>query len=68
MTADAGQDDNPPGVLLFSYDRAIAPMMWVVFGLICIEAGVTHFVDALWNGPVAIFLSVLSLASVAWLV
>ncbi len=68
MAADAGQDASPPGVLLFSYHRAIAPMMWVLFGLICIEAAVTHFLIALWNVPIAIFLSVISLATAAWLI
>lgn len=68
MTDGAGPDDDPPGVIRFSYYRAIAPMMWVLLGLVCIEAAVTHFLIALWSGSIALLLSVFSLATLLWLI
>lgn len=50
------------------YHRAIAPMMWVFVGLAGIELVVVHFLLALWNWRVALAVSLLSLAGVAWLV
>lgn len=43
-------------------------MMWVLFALVCIEAGVTHFLIALWNVAVAIVLSIFSLSLAVWMI
>jgi hypothetical protein len=67
MRKGAGRTEYPPGAALFSYHRAVAPMMWVLFGLICIEATVTHVLIALWRPPVALFLSAFSLVLALWL-
>ena len=52
----------------FSYHRAIAPMMWVLVVLASCELVVVHFLVSLWNRPVALVLSALSLATLVWLV
>ena len=64
---DAGRDAVSPGVRFFSYHRAVAPMMWVLLGLVGIEAAVTHGLVALWNGRVALILSGISLGVAIWL-
>ena len=52
----------------FSYHRAIAPMMWVLVVLASCELVVVHFLVSLWNRPVALVLSAMSLATLVWLV
>lgn len=66
--ANAGRSEGSPGVLIFTYHHAVAPMMWVLFGLVCIEAIVTHALIAMWNVHVALALSLLSGATAAWVV
>lgn len=56
------------GPMRFSCHRGIAPMMWVLFALILIEATVVHGLIALWSGRVALLLSAFSLASLIWVV
>lgn len=68
MMDEAGRDDDPPGVSRFFYHRAIAPMMWVLLGLVCIEAFITHFLIALWSARIALILSSFSLATLIWLI
>jgi hypothetical protein len=65
---NAGRDEVSPGVRLFPYHRAVAPMMWVLLCLVGIEAAVTHGLIALWNGRVALVLSAISLGIAMWLV
>lgn len=52
----------------FAYHRAVAPMMWVLVAIGCVEFVVVHFLIAMWHPGVAIMLSIVSLASIAWLV
>jgi len=52
----------------FAYHRSLAPMMWVLAGLILIEGAVLHLLVALWSPPVALLLSLLSLLALIWLV
>lgn len=54
--------------LAFSYHRAVAPMMWVLVALSGMEILVVHGLVALWQPWVALVLSVVTLAGVAWLV
>ena len=52
----------------FSYHRAIAPMLWILVGVGCVELLVTHGLLALWSWRVAAVTSVVTLASLVWLV
>lgn len=52
----------------FQYHRGIAPMMWVLIGLSGIELLVVHFLLAFWNRWVALAASVLTIATIVWLV
>lgn len=52
----------------FSSKRSIAPMLWVLVALCSIELAVVHLLVALWSRPAAIMLSIVSLATIAWLV
>lgn len=52
----------------FSYHRSIAPMMWILVGVGCVELLVVHGLLALWSWRVAAAASIVSLASLAWLV
>lgn len=52
----------------FTYHRAVAPMMWVLVALSAIEILVVHGLIALWQPWVALVLSAVTLAGVAWLV
>lgn len=52
----------------FSSRRGIAPMLWVLVTLCSIELAVVHLLVALWWRPAAIALSVVSLATIVWLV
>ncbi|MCI4589203.1 hypothetical protein MOK15_03685 [Sphingobium sp. BYY-5] len=54
--------------MYFSYHHATAPMMWVLFGLMGIEAAVLHFCVALWKPWLALLLSLFSLSAMAWLI
>jgi len=54
-------------VLQFHYHRAVAPMLWVLMGLSGLELLVMHFLLALWNGWVALAVSLLTLAGMVWL-
>jgi hypothetical protein len=58
---------EPP--LAFSYAGGIAPMLWVLASLGLLELGVGHLLIALlWSPVAALVLSLVSLASVVWLV
>ena len=52
----------------FAYHRAVAPMMWVFVCVASVELVVVHLLVAMWRPGVALLLSALTLASVAWLV
>lgn len=53
----------------FSYHRAVAPMMWVFVALASVELVVSHLLVGLFLGWIAaLVLSVLTLASIVWLV
>ena len=52
----------------FAYHRAVAPMMWVLVAIGGVEFVVVHFLIAMWRPAVAIVLSLVSLASIAWLI
>jgi len=54
--------------IAFSYHRALAPMLWVMIGLGTIELLLGHFLIALWNSTVALILSLLTIATLIWLV
>jgi len=57
-----------PDVEQFAYHRSLAPMMWVLFGLALVETAVVHLLIALWSPAVALGVSLLTLAAMAWLV
>ena len=63
----AGQGDGPAGAA-FSYHRAVAPMLWVLLGLMAVETSVVHLLVALWSPRAALVLSLLSLATIGWFV
>jgi hypothetical protein len=63
----AGQGERPAGAA-FSYHRAVAPMLWVLLGLMVVETSVVHLLVALWSPCAALILSLLSLATIAWLI
>jgi hypothetical protein len=52
----------------FAYHRSVAPMLWVLASLMVIEAGVLHFLIALWKPWIAAVLSIASLAMLVWLI
>ena len=54
--------------MTFAYHRSIAPMMWVFVAIASVELVVVHLLVALWRPWVAVILSALSLATIAWLV
>ena len=54
--------------LRFDYHRSVAPMMWVLVTLSGIELLVVHFLLALWRPWVALVVSVVTLAGIAWLI
>lgn len=62
--------DGPARVfpISFHYHRGIAPMMWVLIGLSGIELLVVHFLLAFWNRWVALVASLLTVATIVWLV
>lgn len=55
-------------VLRFHYHCSIAPMMWVLVALSSLELVVVHFLLALWQPWVAVTASILTLASIVWIV
>jgi len=57
-----------PAQASFAYHRSLAPMMWVLAGLIVVEGAVVHLLIALWSPVAALALSVLSVLALAWLV
>ncbi|MCW4461145.1 hypothetical protein OK349_05450 [Sphingomonas sp. BT-65] len=57
----------PPGAA-FSYHRAVAPMLWILVGLMVVETAVVHLLVALWSGRAALILSLFSLAALVWLI
>jgi hypothetical protein len=60
---------EPATPLAFSYDRALAPLLWMFASIMVVELAVVHlFVSALWSARAAMILSVLSLATLAWIV
>ncbi|MBB5986242.1 hypothetical protein [Sphingobium lignivorans] len=52
----------------FPYHRSLAPMMWVLAGLMAVETAVLHLLVALWQPWLALLLSVMSIAAFLWLV
>lgn len=52
----------------FAYHRSLAPMMWVLFALACVEMIVLHLLLALWKPWVAAIVSLVSLAGIIWIV
>ena len=67
MNAAAAPQLSP--LLTFSYDRALAPLLWAFASIMTVELIVVHiFVSALWSVWAAAILSGLSLAALAWIV
>lgn len=60
---------DPQGLpLVFSYHRALAPMLWAFVALGLMELFVVHLLLALlWSMTAALIASLLTLASLAWL-
>lgn len=52
----------------FGYARGVAPMLWALIALGGIELVVTHLLLAHWFPRVALALSALTLAALAWLI
>lgn len=52
----------------FAYYRAIAPIFWVWLTIASVELIVVHLLVSLWRPGVALVLSVLTLASIGWLI
>lgn len=50
------------------YHRSLAPLMWVFAALAGLELVIVHFLLALWDWRVALAVTLVSLAGVAWLV
>ncbi len=50
------------------YQRSLAPMMWVFAVLAGLELVIVHFLLALWDWRLALVVTLISLAGVAWLV
>jgi hypothetical protein len=65
MTCGAGPAEAGSGAA-FSYHRAIAPMLWVLVGLMIIEIAVVHLLLALWSRRAALILSLVSLVLLGW--
>lgn len=65
MAADDRFRDGP---LQFAYHRGIAPMLWVLIGLSAIELGVVHALLVLWNGWVALVVSLMTASAMIWLI
>ncbi|MFX4085871.1 hypothetical protein ACKU27_12305 [Sphingobium yanoikuyae] len=63
----AGQGESPAGAA-FSYHRAVAPMLWVLLGLMIVETSVVHLLAALWSPRAALILSLLSLVTIGWFI
>ena len=63
----AGQGHDPAGAA-FSYHRAVAPMLWVLLGLMIVETSVVHLLAALWSPRAALILSLLSLVTIGWFI
>ncbi|MGZ8334830.1 MAG: hypothetical protein ACXWUZ_17030 [Allosphingosinicella sp.] len=61
----ATPDDAP---LSFGYSGRLAPMMWAFVALASLELFVVHFLVSIWSVTAAVVLSVLTTASIAWLV
>lgn len=55
------------GAQSFSYQRSVAPSMWMILSIMMVELVVIHPLIALWSVPVAVVLSVLSLGGIGWL-
>jgi len=52
----------------FAYHRSVAPMMWILVAIATVETLVVHLLVALWRPWVAAVLSVVSVATIIWLV
>lgn len=52
----------------FPYHRGLAPMMWMFVLLAAAELAIVHFLVSLWSVPAALILSVLTLASIVWMI
>ena len=73
MTAGAdpekhGGGDPPPAPEAFFYHRALAPMLWAMTALGTVELFVVHLIVSIWSPVAALVLSVLTVASLAWLI
>jgi hypothetical protein len=54
--------------MTFAYHRSVAPMMWILVAIATVETLVVHLFVALWRPWVAALLSVVSVATIVWLV
>jgi hypothetical protein len=54
--------------MTFAYHRSVAPMMWILVAIATVETLVVHLLVALWRPWVAGVLSVVSVATIVWLV
>lgn len=54
--------------MTFAYHRSVAPMMWILVAIATVETLVVHLLVALWRPWVAAGLSVVSVATIVWLV
>jgi membrane protein YdbS with pleckstrin-like domain len=54
--------------MTFSYHRSVAPMMWILVAIATVETLVVHLLVALWRPWVAALLSVVSVATIFWLI
>jgi hypothetical protein len=54
--------------IFFGYHAKLAPLLWVFIGLATIELLVVHLLISFWSGTMAAMLSLLSLATILWLV
>lgn len=63
-----GEGPRDSGSRLFSYHRSIGPMLWVMVGLSTIELAVVHLLISFWSHTAALILSMLTVASIVWIV
>ncbi len=61
-------ESGAPLPLSFGYHGRLAPILWVFIALATIELLVVHFLISFWSVAAAAILSLLSLATILWLV
>jgi hypothetical protein len=60
---------QPAASLAYSYDRALAPLLWAFASIMAVELAVVHLlVSALWSRTAATILSALSLGTLVWVI